>query len=136
MNSEKIRANIRPMIPQDLIWIKPIALKHNEWRTIRDTLFRKNDTLALCCWVIEGKAMVGLSEEMEDPTITYASGLCDNRGIKELFQLGRFLTTLARGFGLTLYSPEITQGSWQERFYEKMDFKRLDDSHFILPAED
>lgn len=128
--------DIRSFTQEDLIWIKPIAIKYNEWEDIRDGIFHKNTWVVLSIWVIQGLAFVALFEDKQEPAKTYVCGLCDKRGIKAMFNLGRFICRLAQGFGMTLYSPELDEGSWQFSFFQKMGFKQIDSEHFVLPAED
>jgi len=126
---------IRPFVVNDLIWLKPIALKFGEWEDIRDAVFnRTKERIALSIWVVEGKAMVALFEEVNQPGKTFVCGLTDKRGMKELFTLGRWICRVSMGFGLTLHSPELDEGSWQIRFFEKMGFQSTDGLNFVLPA--
>ena len=127
---------IRPFLSSDIVWIKPIAMKYGEWEAIRDGLMGRDNYIVLCTWVIEGKALVALFEDIDDHEKTIVCGLCDSNGIKELFELGHFIVKLARGFSHVLYSPKLDAGSWQEKFFKKMGFVESGPGHFILPLEE
>jgi hypothetical protein len=109
---------IREFRQDDLVWLRPIAEKHNSWDDVQRVANDPEGYGVLIAMVIAPFTLGGIFYDEHGATL---EGLCDDYGIKHFMRGARFLCQMADELQIDLHNHK-GQKAWEEKALKRLGF--------------